>query len=234
MQTNISMNTDPDIPEQGVELAKLIYDVAQDCDSSGGYRRTIDLSGLLDNILTTIETVKIRHDNPNLSEEEIQRRVDAITAENNRKQEAFAAAKAAKREKVKQMFHGNAVEGYALAYSICQKDGSAEAKELSYRMLSSLRYLPVEERLEICYSYVDLLIACGETGNKIAEVYDRMACLVYPVSKKEDHTLCLSFYEKAYEYVDAPSRILDGVIGFCNLYKINDLREKCEQKKKTL
>ena len=234
MQTNISMNTDPDIPEQGVELAKLIYDVAQDCDTSGGYRRTIDLSGLLDNILTTIETVKIRHDNPNLSEEEIQRRVDAITAENNRKQEAFAAAKAAKREKVKQMFHGNAVEGYALAYSICQKDGSAEAKELSYRMLSSLRYLPVEERLEICYSYVDLLIACGETGNKIAEVYDRMACLVYPVSKKEDHTLCLSFYEKAYEYVDAPSRILDGVIGFCNLYKINDLREKCEQKKKTL
>ena len=234
MQTNISMNTDPDIPEQGVELAKLIYDVAQDCDSSGGYRRTIDLSGLLDNILTTIETVKIRHDNPNLSEEEIQRRVDAITAENNRKQEALAAAKAAKREKVKQMFHGNAVEGYALAYSICQKDGSAEAKELSYRMLSSLRYLPVEERLEICYSYVDLLIACGETGNKIAEVYDRMACLVYPVSKKEDHTLCLSFYEKAYEYVDAPSRILDGVIGFCNLYKINDLREKCEQKKKTL
>ena len=234
MQTNISMNTDPDIPEQGVELAKLIYDVAQDCDTSGGYRRTIDLSGLLDNILTTIETVKIRHDNPNLSEEEIQRRVDAITAENNRKQEALAAAKAAKREKVKQMFHGNAVEGYALAYSICQKDCSAEAKELSYRMLSSLRYLPVEERLEICYSYVDLLIACGETGNKIAEVYDRMACLVYPVSKKEDHTLCLSFYEKAYEYVDAPSRILDGVIGFCNLYKINDLREKCEQKKKTL
>ena len=68
MQTNISMNTDPDIPEQGVELAKLIYDVAQDCDTSGGYRRTIDLSGLLDNILTTIETVKIRHDNPNLSQ----------------------------------------------------------------------------------------------------------------------------------------------------------------------
>ena len=234
MQTNISMNTDPDIPEQGVELAKLIYDVAQDCDTSGGYRRTIDLSGLLDNILTTIETVKIRHDNPNLSEEEIQRRVDAITAENNRKQEALAAAKAAKREKVKQMFHGNAVEGYALAYSICQKDGSAEAKELSYRMLSSLRYLPVEERLEICYSYVDLLIARGETGNNIAEVYNRMAGLVYPVSQKEDHSLCLSFYEKAYEYVDAPSRILDGVIGFCNLYKINDLREKCEQKKRTL
>ena len=234
MQTNISINTDPDIPEQGVELAKLIYDVAQDCDTSGGYRRTIDLSGLLDNILTTIETVKIRHDNPNLSEEEIQRRVDAITAENNRKQEALAAAKAAKREKVKQMFHGNAVEGYALAYSICQKDGSAEAKELSYRMLSSLRYLPVEERLEICYSYVDLLIARGETGNNIAEVYNRMAGLVYPVSQKEDHSLCLSFYEKAYEYVDAPSRILDGVIGFCNLYKINDLREKCEQKKRTL
>ena len=234
MQTNIPTNTDPDIPEQGVELAKLIYDVAQDCDTSGGYRRTIDLSGLLDNILTTIETVKIRHDNPNLSEEEIQRRVDAITAENNRKQEALAAAKAAKREKVKQMFHGNAVEGYALAYSICQKDGSAEAKELSYRMLSSLRYLPVEERLEICYSYVDLLIARGETGNNIAEVYNRMAGLVYPVSQKEDHSLCLSFYEKAYEYVDAPSRILDGVIGFCNLYKINDLREKCEQKKRTL
>ena len=132
------------------------------------------------------------------------------------------------------MFHGNAVEGYALAYSICQKDGSAEAKELSYRMLSSLRYLPVEERLEICYSYVDLLIARGETGNNIAEVYNRMAGLVYPVSQKEDHSLCLSFYEKAYEYVDAPSRILDGVIGFCNLYKINDLREKCEQKKRTL
>lgn len=234
MQNDMTMNIDPDIPEQGVELAKLIYDVAQDCETHRSFRFSLDARSLADEIKLEIRIAKIRYDNPHLPEEEVQKLVDAIVEEHKKEKEAIAAAKAAKCEKVKGLFHGNAVEGYNLAYSICQEDGSAEAKELCYRMLSSLRYLPVEERLEICYSYVDLLIARGETGNNIAEVYNRMAGLVYPVSKKEDHSLCLSFYEKAYEYVDAPSRILDGVIGFCNLYKINDLREKCEQKKRTL
>lgn len=234
MQIDIIMNIDPDIPERGVELAKLIYDVAQECDTKRSISYSLDARSLADEIKLEIRIFKVRHENSHLPESQIQKLVDDIVEEHEKEKQAIAAAKAAKREKVKQMFHGNAVEGYDIAYSICQKDGSAEAKELCYRMLSSLRYLPVEERLEICYSYVDLLIARGETGNNIAEVYNRMAGLVYPVSKKEDHSLCLSFYEKAYEYVDAPSRILDGVIGFCNLYKINDLREKCEQKKRTL
>jgi hypothetical protein len=160
--------------------------------------------------------------------------VDAITAENTRKQEDLAAAKAAKREKIKQLFHGTAVEGYELAYRICQKDGSAEAKELSYRMLSGLKHLPVEERLGICNTYVESLIDLGESGNNIAKVFCRMAGLVYPVSKKMDYTLCLSFYEKAYEYIDEPCRMLDEIIGFCNLYKINELREKCVHKKANL
>lgn len=70
--------------------------------------------------------------------------------------------------------------------------------------------------------------------NNIAKVYCDMASLVYPVYKRDDYSLCLSFYEKAYEYIDEPTRMLDETIGFCNRFRLDELRTKCEQKKKAL
>ena len=37
-----------------------------------------------------------------------------------------------------------------------------------------------------------------------------------------------------YEYIDEPTRMLDEIIGFCNRFSIDELRTKCEQKKKAL
>lgn len=223
-----------ELPERGVELAKLIFDVARECDTTGGYRGSIDASGLIDEILTQIEIVRLKHENPHLPEEEIQNRIDDIIAENNRKKEELAVTKAAKREKVKQLIHENATEGYELAYSICKVDDSDEAKELAYRMVRRLKKLSIEEKLEICYSYVDSLINLGENGNDIAKVYCDMATLVYPVYKRDDYSLCLSFYEKAYEYIEAPTYMLNEIIGFCNRFGVDELRKKCEQKKANL
>lgn len=234
MQSDNSTKMELDIPEKGVDLAKLIYDVAGECDTSGGYRRTVDFSGLLDDVLTQIEIARIRNKNPNLSEIEIQKLVDAIIAENNRKREEIEAAKAAKREKIKQLFHGNALEGYELAYSLCKENNSNEAKELAYRMVHRLKNHSKEEQINICRQYAESLIDIGESGNNIAKVYCDMASLVYPVYKRDDYSLCLSFYEKAYEYIDEPTRMLDEIIGFCNRFSIDELRTKCEQKKKAL
>ena len=234
MQSDNSTKMELDIPEKGVDLAKLIYDVAGECDTSGGYRRTVDFSGLLDDVLTQIEIARIRNKNPNLSEIEIQKLVDAIIAENNRKREEIEAAKAAKREKIKQLFHGNALEGYELAYSLCQENNSNEAKELAYRMVHRLKNHSKEEQINICRQYAESLIDIGESGNNIAKVYCDMASLVYPVYKRDDYSLCLSFYEKAYEYIDEPTRMLDEIIGFCNRFRLDELRTKCEQKKKAL
>lgn len=221
------------LPETGVDLAKLIFSVAQECDSSKSMNFSIDLSSLADEIMLELKILRVQHENPHLSEAEIQQLMNEITAENQRKKEILAAEKAAKREKVKQHINGNAIEGYELAYSLCKQDDSDEAKELAYRMLSQLRHRPVEDRFEICRTYVESLINLGECGNNIAKVYCRMAGLVYPVYQRSDYSLCLSFYEKAYEYIDEPTRMLDEIIGFCNRFRLNDLRAKCELKKKS-
>ena len=232
MQPDNTLNIGLGLPEKGLALAKLIFDVAGECDTTGGYRGSIDASGLLDEILTQIEIVRLKHENPNLPEDEMQTLIDAIIAENNRKKKELEAAKAAKKAKVKQLIHGNALEGYELAYSICKVDSSDKAKELAYRMVSRLKNLSIDEKLEICRLYADSLINLGKSGNDIAKVYCDMATLVYPVYKRDDYSLCLCFYEKAYEYIDAPTYMLNAIIGFCNRFGIDELREKCEQKKK--
>lgn len=231
MQTDTTMNIGLDLPETGIDLANLIFSVAQECDSSCSFRYSIDGNSFLDEILIQLEIARMRHESSHLSETEIQNLADAIIAENNRKKEELAAAKAAKREKIKQRINGNAIEGYELAYSLCRNDDSDDAKALAYRMLSHLPNLSVEEKIETCRTYAESLINLGESGNNIAKVYCRMAGLVYPVYKRMDYSLCLSFYEKAYEYIDEQTRMLDEIIGFCNSFGIDELRVKCEQKK---
>lgn len=231
MEDDSNMTLDFDLPERGLELAKLVFDVAEECNTSGGYRRTIDFSGLLDKILIQVETVRLHHENQNLPKDEIQKHIDAIIAENNRKKEELAAVKAAKRAKVKQYINGNAAEGYELAYRLCKEDNSNEAKELAYIMLNRLKKHSTEERIDICRQYAESLISLGECGNSVAKVYRDMATLVYPVNKRDDYSLCLYYYEKAYNHIDEPTWMLDEIIGFCNRFSIEELRAKCEQKK---
>ena len=61
-----------------------------------------------------------------------------------------------------------------------------------------------------------------------------MAHLVYPLSKRDDHSLCLSFYEKALEYIDEPTRMFHEIIGFCNLFGEEELMLKCQKKESDL
>lgn len=231
MQSDITADLELDIPERGLDLAKLVFDVAGECNTTGRYRRSIDFSGLLDDIIIQIEIVKARQDNPNLSEDEIQNIVDTITAENNRKKEELAAARAAKREKVKRLIHGNASEGYELAYSICKGDKSNEAKELAYRLIRHLENLSIEEKLETSRLYVESLIDLGKSGNDIADIYCEMGRLVCPQNKRGDYSLSLGFYEKAYEYIDERTWRLNEIVAFCNKFGLDEFREKCEQKK---
>lgn len=227
------MNTDYKLVEKGMELARLVFDVASECDTSvRSY--TMDLSGFVDEIMTRLEITKVRFENPDLPEDEIQKMIDTIIAESTRRKEEIAAAKAAKRERVKQLIHSNATEGYELAYSLCNVDNSHEAKELAYRMVHHLKNHPLEERLNICRQYAESLIELGKDGNSIAKVYRDMAALVYPVNKRADYSLCLKYYEQAYEYIDASTRLLDEIIGFCNRFGLSELREKCEHKKAAL
>ena len=231
MQSDITADLELDIPERGLDLANLVFDVADECKTTGVYRRTIDFSGLMDEVLTEVEAVRLRIENPNLPEDEIQTRIDAIIAENNRKREALAAAKAAKREKVKQFIHGNASEGYELAYSICKDDKSNEAKELAYRLIRHLENLSIEEKLEISRLYVESLIDLGKKGNDVADIYCEMGRMACPQNKRGDYSLSLGFYEKAYEYIDERTWRLNEIVGFCNKFALDELRERCEQKK---
>ena len=231
MQFDITAALELDIPETGLDLAKLVFDVARECNSTGGYSRSIDFSGLLDDILIQIAIVKAQQNNPNLSEDEKQNIIDTITAENNRKKEELAAARAAKREKVKQLIHGNASEGYELAYNICKGDKSDEAKELSYCLISYLENLSIEEKLEISRLYVESLLALGKGGNDVADIYCEMGRLACPENKRGDYSLSLNFYEKAYENINERTWRLNEIVAFCNRFGLEELREKCEQKK---
>ena len=234
MQPEIILNTELDLPEKGLDLAKLIFDVARECDTTGGIRGTIDVSGLVDEILNQIEILSLQHENPDMSEDELQKHTDALIAETNRKKEELAVERAAKRDRIKQYIHSNALKGYELAYSICKNENSDEAKELAYHMVKRLKNFSLEEKLEICRQYAESLIDLQKSGNDIAKVYCDMAALVYPAYKRDDYSLCLSFYEKAYQYIDEPTHMLDEIIGFCNGFRLNELREKCKQKKKIL
>lgn len=225
------IETDLDLTEKGVDLAELIFDIADECDTSQINYGSIDLSGALDEMLIRFDILSFRHKNPHLSEEELQKHVDEITAEHEQNKAKIAAEKAAKREKVKKYIKGNASEGYQLAYKICKEDGSDKAKKLAYQMIHRLKNIPTEEKIEICCQYAEMLINNGKSGNEIAKIYCQMAGLFYPVSKRMDYTACLSFYEKAYEYIDKPTRMLNEIIGFCNIFQIDELRLKCQQKK---
>lgn len=234
MENCTGKNIELDLSEQGMDLANLIFHVAQDCDNSYAFKGFIDASGFRDEILFQIKIAKVQYDNPNLSEAEIQKIVDALTAEHERKKTEEAAEKAAKIEKVQRLINGNAMEGYALAYRICKEDNSDQAKELAYRMVHRLKNITLEEKIEICSLYAESLINLGKSGVEIAKVYCRMAELVYPLSKRADHSLCLSFYEKALEYIDEPHRMLGEIIGFCNCFREEELRIKCQQKETEL
>ena len=82
------------LPETGVDLAKLIFSVAQECDSSKSMNFSIDLSSLADEIMLELKILRVQHENPHLSEAEIQQLMNEITAENQRKKEILAAEKA--------------------------------------------------------------------------------------------------------------------------------------------
>ena len=231
MQFNITAALELDIPEKGVDLAKLIFDVAEDCNTSYSMRHSIDMNDFADKIMIELEIFKVRHDNSHLPETQVQELVDALVSEHNREKEAIAAEKAAKREKVKQLIHGSALEGYELAYSICKGDKSNEAKELSYRLISHLKNLSIEEKLEISRLYVESLIDLGKSGNDIADIYCEMGRLACPQNKRGDYSLSLGFYEKACEYIDKRTWRLNEIVAFCNRFGLDELREKCEQKR---
>lgn len=234
MENCIATEIELDLHEKGADLANLIFRVAQDCDNSFAFKRSIDLRGVVDETLFQIKIAKMQYDNPHLSEAEIQKIVDELTAEHEQKKAEEAAAKATKIEKVKQYINGNATEGYELAYKLCKEDNSDRAKELAYRMVHRLKNITLEEKIEICRLYAESLINLCKSGTEIAKVYCQMAGLVYPLSKRADHSLCLSFYEKALEYIDEPNRMLREIIGFCNCFGEEELQLKCQQKEAKL
>ena len=234
IQTDTTMNASFDLPEKGVDLAKLVFDVAKECDRTRFSGCSIDLDSFKDEIMSQLKICRVQHENSHLPEAEIQKLVESIIAENKRKKEELAAERAAKREKVQQRINGNALEGYELAYSLCKNDDSDKAKWFKYLLVNHLPSLPSEEKIEICRMYAESLINLGQNGNNIAKVYCHMAGLVYPQYKRMDCSLCLSFYEKAYEYIDEPTWMLDEIIAFCNRFGIDELRVKCQQKKEAL
>ena len=98
MEDCTGKNIELDLSEQGMDLANLIFRVAQDCDNSYAFKGSIDASGFRDEILFQIKIAKVQYDNPNLSEAEIQKIVDELTAEHERKKTEETAEKAAKIE----------------------------------------------------------------------------------------------------------------------------------------
>lgn len=231
MQFDITSDLKLDISEKGLDLAKLVFDVAEECNTSYSIRHSIDMNDFADKIMIELEIFKVRHDNAHLPEDQVQELVDALVAEHNREKEAIAAEKAAKREKIKRLIHGNASEGYQLAYSICKDNKSNVAKELAYRLMGHLENLSIEEKLEISRLYVESLIDLGKSGNDIAEIYCEMGRLACPENKRGDYSLSLSFYEKAYEHMDERTWQLNEIVAFCNKFGLDELREKCQQKK---
>ena len=234
MKNCVGKEIELDLPEKGVDLANFIFRVARDCDTSFAFKGSIDARGVFDEMIFQIKIAKVQYDNPHLSEAEIQKIVDELTAEHERKKAEAAAEEDAKIEKVKQYINANATVGYAMAYRICKEDNSGQAKELAYRMVHRLKHISLEEKIEICSLYAESLINLGKSGIEIARVYCQMAGLVYPLSKREDHSLCLNFYEKALEYIDEPHRMIDEIIGFCNCFGEEELRLKCQEKEMVL
>ena len=218
------------MPEKGVDLANLIFRVAHDCDNSFAFKGAIDFRGVLDEMLFKVEIAKVKFDNPQLPEVEIQKIVDKLTEDHERKKAEEEAERVAKAEKIKHYINGNAVVGYALAYNLCKNDYSHEAKQLKYRLMDKIESLSIEEKLEICRIYIESLIKLGERGNDIAQVYCRMAQLVHPRKKQDDHSVCQGFYEKAYDYIDEPSWLLNEIIRFCDSFGVDELRAKCQEK----
>lgn len=221
-----------DLSEKGIDLANLIFRVAQEFDDS--FKGSIDLSGFRDEIFFQIKIAKVKYDNSHLSDAETQKIIDELTAEYERKKAEEVAEKVAKIEKIKRYINENATEGYALAYRICKEDNSDQAKELAYRMVHKLKNISLEEKIEICSLHADSLVSLRKSGIEIAKVYCQMAHLVYPLSKRADHSLCLNFYEKALEYIDEPHRMIGEIIGFCNRFGEEELRLKCQEKEMVL
>jgi len=230
MKTETIIRKSLDLTEKGVDLAKLIYEMAEECDTTNTFSRSIDLNGFLDDMTLHIEILNIQHKNQHISEEKRQKLVDATIAEYEQTKAKAAAEKETKRKKVKQYINDNAEEAYKLAYKLCREDASDDAKKLAYRMIHQLKDVTIEEKIEICFLYAETL----KDGNEIAKVYCQMAGLVYPASKRIDYSLCLSFYEKAYDHINQPTRMLDEIVGFCNRFQIDELRLKCLQKKEVL
>ena len=234
MQPNLNAHLELDVPDRGLDLAELVFSVAEECNTSHSFMHSLNTNDFADKIILKMEIFKVRHENSHLPEAQVQELVDALVAEHNREKEALAAAKAAKREKVKQYIHGNALEGYELAYSICKGEKSNEARELAYRLISHLENLSMEEKLEISRLYVESLIELGKGGNDVADIYCEMGRLACPQNKRGDYSLSLEFYEKAYEYIDEKTWRLNEIVAFCNKFGLEQFREKCERKKAVL
>ena len=223
-----------DLGENRVKLANLIFDVSKECDPRKPKEYTIDLSDMKEDFLTELKICRLYSENPNLPAIDLQEREKTIIETNKQEKEERVANKARKKERIKRYINGDAKLGYELAYRMCREDDSKEARFLMYRMIGYLKNLSVEEKIEICRMYVDYLEKDGEAGNKIAEVYCRMARLVYPINKTMDYSSSFIFYETAYEYINEPTWMLNEIMAFCNEFGIYELKEKCCQKKSTI
>lgn len=230
MKTEAIIRTSLDLTEKGVDLAKLIFNTADECDAKDTFSCSIDLSDFRDKMILQVEILSIQHKNQHLSEEERQKLVDATLAEYEENKAKVVAEKETKRKKVKQYINGNAEEGYELAYRLCKEDDSSDARALAYKMIHRLKNTSIEEKIDICRLYAESLVNLGKDGNEIAKVYCQMASLVYPINKRMDYSLCLNFYEKAYEHIDKPTRMLNEIVGFCNRFQLDELRLKCQKK----
>lgn len=143
-----------DFDTPNLMLAEAVMNVAEDCDDRRFTIRfdfdiTIDLSSILRSA--------IKHEFPDIGDTELNLYIERYRQEQEKEKAARRAEKERLTNAIKEKINGQAQAGWELAYKLCCGLEDDESKKLRYRLLERIPDLSLQERIEICEQYLEVI-----------------------------------------------------------------------------
>lgn len=186
-----------DLKTVNPELAKIVLDVAEECDSRFCDRMVIKLPQIKMKYVIDGQEIELSY------AEEIER-------EEKKRSEL--------KKKIKQMINSDAAIGYIKAYELCGNIDSELTRKIRYKTHENIQYLSYQQKIDICKKYKELDNTCK---TQIAEQISKMQYEMIKSGEKFDEQDVLQTFKEAYRQSKEEYR-KNRLMWFYNLKKNED------------
>ena len=226
-----------DFSTPNLELAKQVYDIAMECDSSFS-KYSIDVNNNIDfdwdNLFRELIIKEAKKRSLAIDSDTIDYYVKGIIAEQEAREQEEKSKKEELHNAILKKINGNSKIGCKLAYDLCNGINSMDACILRYNLSRHLPDLTIDSKIKICQEYIYSIGKSNDYTNlDKMRAYISLAELYLQLSKTNTNQntqyyidqmfLC---FENAYNLSDDISTKVDTAKRIINICKINALERK--------